>query len=40
MDGILYQLKNGCSWQDLPKDLTSLFNRLLALQTMAGGGFD
>lgn len=21
LDGILYQLKNGCNWQDLPKDL-------------------
>jgi transposase len=21
MDGILYQLKNGCNWEDLPKDL-------------------
>ena len=21
LDGILYQLKNGCSWCDLPKDL-------------------
>ena len=21
VDGILYQLKNGCNWQDLPKDL-------------------
>ena len=21
MDGILYQLKNGCNWADLPKDL-------------------
>ncbi len=21
MDGVLYQLKNGCSWQDLPNDL-------------------
>ena len=21
MDGILYQLKNGCNWCDLPKDL-------------------
>ena len=20
MDGIFYQLKNGCNWQDLPKD--------------------
>lgn len=21
LDGVLYQLKNGCNWQDLPKDL-------------------
>ena len=21
IDGVLYQLKNGCNWQDLPKDL-------------------
>jgi transposase len=21
LDGILYQLKSGCNWQDLPKDL-------------------
>lgn len=21
LDGICYQLKNGCNWQDLPKDL-------------------
>ena len=21
IDGMLYQLKNGCSWEDLPKDL-------------------
>ncbi|WP_417063940.1 transposase, partial [Nodularia spumigena] len=21
MDGIFYQLKNGCNWEDLPKDL-------------------
>lgn len=21
VDGILYRLKNGCNWQDLPKDL-------------------
>lgn len=21
LNGILYQLKNGCNWQDLPKDL-------------------
>lgn len=21
VDGMLYQLKNGCNWQDLPKDL-------------------
>jgi transposase len=30
--GILYQLKNGCNWQDL---LRALLNRLLALQAMA-----
>ena len=23
LDGIFYQLKNGCNWQDLPKDLPS-----------------
>jgi transposase len=21
LDGVLYQLKNGCNWEDLPKDL-------------------
>jgi transposase len=21
LDGVFYQLKNGCSWEDLPKDL-------------------
>ena len=21
IDGMLYQLKNGCNWEDLPKDL-------------------
>jgi transposase len=34
-NGILYQLKNGCNWQDLPFILASLLNRLLALQTVA-----
>ena len=33
--GILYQLKNGCNWEDLPCILASLLNRLLALQTVA-----
>ncbi|NJR52262.1 MAG: transposase [Leptolyngbyaceae cyanobacterium CSU_1_3] len=23
LDGIFYQLKNGCNWEDLPKDLLS-----------------
>jgi hypothetical protein len=36
LDGIFYQLKNGCNWQDLPKDLPPLLNGLLALQTLAG----
>jgi transposase len=35
LDGIFYQLKNGCNWQDLPKDLPPLLNRLLA---RAGSG--
>jgi transposase len=35
LDGILYQLKNGCNWEDLPFILASLLNRLLALQTVA-----
>jgi transposase len=35
-NGILYQLKNGCNWQDLPCILSPLLNRLLALQTVAG----
>ncbi|WP_442942510.1 transposase [Nostoc sp.] len=30
-NGILYQLKNGCNWQDLPCILPPLFHRLLAL---------
>ncbi|WP_353735274.1 transposase [Okeania sp. SIO2C2] len=30
LDGILYQLKNGCNWCDLPCILTSLFNSILA----------
>lgn len=30
VDGILYQLKNGCNWEDLPFIFSSLFNRLLA----------
>ncbi|WP_293059769.1 transposase [Okeania sp. SIO2B3] len=35
LDGILYQLKNGCNWCDLPCILTSLFNSILALQAVA-----
>ncbi|MEH1841204.1 MAG: hypothetical protein V7L20_21210 [Nostoc sp.] len=32
MDGIFYQLKNGCSWEDLRFGLAPLLNRILALQ--------
>ncbi len=28
VDGILYQLKNGCNWQDLPKDLPPVLVRI------------
>lgn len=31
LDGILYQLKNGCNWEDLPKDLPPYKGGLLAL---------
>ena len=36
LDGVLYQLKNGCNWSDLPCIFTSLFNSILALQAVAG----
>ncbi len=36
LDGIFYQLKNGCNWQDLPKDLPPYKGSLLALQAVAG----
>ncbi len=35
IDAILYQLKNGCNWNDLPQRLSALLNSLLALQAMA-----
>lgn len=35
LDGVLYQLKNGCNWCDLPCILAPLFNSILALQTVA-----
>ncbi|WP_287280119.1 MULTISPECIES: transposase [unclassified Okeania] len=35
LDGILYQLKNGCNWCDLPCIFTTLFNCILALQAVA-----
>ena len=31
IDGIFYQLKNGCNWEDLPKDLPPYKGGLLAL---------
>ncbi|MCW6051857.1 transposase [Lyngbya sp. CCAP 1446/10] len=40
LDGIFYQLKNGCNWQDLPKDLPPLFHCILALQAVANTGSD
>ena len=35
LDGIFYQLKNGCNWQDLPFIPASLFDCLLALLAVA-----
>ncbi len=35
LNGIFYQLKNGCNWADVTIRLTSLLNRILALQTVA-----
>lgn len=37
LDGVLYQLKNGCNWQDLPKDLPPYKDRVLALQAITSG---
>ncbi|WP_148297987.1 transposase [Synechocystis sp. PCC 7509] len=31
LDGIFYQLKNSCNWQDLPKDLPLYKGGILAL---------
>ena len=36
LDGMFYQLKNGCNWQDLPCISAALLNRLSALQAVAG----
>jgi transposase len=35
LNGIFYQLKNGCNWADATIRFTSLLNRILALQTVA-----
>lgn len=35
LDGIFYQLKNGCNWCDLPFILTTLLDGILALQAVA-----
>jgi transposase len=32
LDGIFYQLKNGCNWCDLPRDLPPYKGGILALQ--------
>lgn len=40
LDGIFYQLKNGCNWQDLPKDLppySTVCWHLLAVAGSRGG---
>jgi len=34
LNGIFYQLKNGCNWADLPKDLPPYKGRILVLQTV------
>ncbi|MEM7580351.1 MAG: transposase [Cyanobacteria bacterium P01_A01_bin.80] len=39
-DGIFYQLKNGCNWEDLPCIFPPLFNGILALQAVAFGRSD
>ncbi|WP_199192376.1 transposase [Chlorogloea sp. CCALA 695] len=38
IDGIRDQLKNGCNWEDLPKDLPPYKGGLLALQAVARSG--
>lgn len=38
LDGVFYQLKNGCNWGDLPFILAALLHSVLALQTLAFGG--
>jgi hypothetical protein len=35
LNGMLYQLKNGCNWCDLPFILAALLNGILALQAVA-----
>ena len=35
LNGIFYQLKNGCNWGDLPCIPATLLHRILALQAMA-----
>ena len=37
LDGVFYQLKNGCNWCDLPKDLPPYKGGVLALQAVASG---
>jgi hypothetical protein len=40
LNGIFYQLKNGCNWEDLPKDLPPYKGGLLALQAVEGSWGD
>ncbi|MBW4588232.1 transposase [Aetokthonos hydrillicola Thurmond2011] len=40
-NGILYQLKNGCNWQDLPKDFPHILPSIgTCIQWRAGGVFE
>ncbi|WP_205127355.1 transposase [Okeania hirsuta] len=43
LDGVLYQLKNGCNWSDLPQDLppySTVFWQLHSVERIRGNGED
>lgn len=39
LDGVFYQLKNGCNWADLPFIFAALFYCILALQALVLRGY-
>ncbi|MEH2257022.1 transposase [Nostoc sp.] len=39
LDGVFYQLKNGCNWADLQARFPTLFDCILALQALVSGGY-